>query len=87
MVIPVLKNKRASTGLVVPEVSRSKAQCSRVCARTYTANEGSTDGSAHARKFEGGQWVDVGKPMLYLFNRGVGVEMNGGGRVGVTEGR
>jgi hypothetical protein len=41
-------------------------------------NEGSTDGSTRARKFEGGQWVDVGKPMLYLLNRGAGVvEMNG----------
>ena len=41
-------------------------------------NEGSTDGSTRARKFVGGQWVDVGKPMLYLLNRGAGVvEMNG----------
>lgn len=41
-------------------------------------NEGSTDGSTRARKFEAGQWVDVGKPMLYLLNRGAGVvEMNG----------
>jgi hypothetical protein len=41
-------------------------------------NEGSTDGSTRARKFEGGQWVDVGKPTLYLLNRGAGVvEMNG----------
>lgn len=53
-------------------------------------NEGSTDGSTRARKFEGGQWVDVGKPMLYLLNRGAGVvEMNGhvatcGGRSGAA---
>jgi hypothetical protein len=45
--------------------------------RERTANEGSTDGSTHARKVEGGQWVDVDKPMLYLFDRGEGVEMNG----------
>jgi hypothetical protein len=37
-------------------------------------NEGSTDGSTRSQS---GQWVDVGKPMLYLLNRGAGVvEMN-----------
>jgi hypothetical protein len=29
------------------------------------ANEASTDANTHARKFENGQWVSVGKPMLY----------------------
>jgi hypothetical protein len=32
------------------------------------ANEGSTDGNTRCRKYEGGQWVDVGKPMLYGTN-------------------
>jgi hypothetical protein len=57
-------------------VSRSKRSV-RGYVRERTANEGSTDGSTHARKVEGGQWVDVDKPMLYLFDRGEGVEMNG----------
>lgn len=33
-------------------------------------NEASTDGVTHARKYEGGQWVSVGKPMLYLLDDG-----------------
>ena len=36
-------------------------------------SEGSTDGSTHARKFENGQWISVGKPMLYLLSKGTGV--------------
>jgi len=35
---------------------------------TLTTNEAATDGSTHCRKYEGGQWVSVGKPMLYGVN-------------------
>lgn len=31
-------------------------------------NEASTDGKTHARKYQGDQWVSVGKPMLYLLD-------------------
>ena len=31
-------------------------------------NEGSTDGTSRCRKYENGQWVDKGKPMLYGTN-------------------
>jgi hypothetical protein len=41
-------------------------------------NEASTDGKTRARKMEGGQWVDVGKPLSYLLDGGPGVtEMKG----------
>jgi hypothetical protein len=40
-------------------------------------SEGSTDGSTHARKFENGQWISVGKPMMYLLSRGAGVSETG----------
>jgi hypothetical protein len=40
-------------------------------------SEASTDGSTHARKFENGQWVSVGKPMLYLLSKGAGVTETG----------
>jgi hypothetical protein len=33
------------------------------------SNEGSSDGKTHCRKYEGGQWVSVGKPMLYGTNQ------------------
>jgi hypothetical protein len=35
---------------------------------TVSTNEGATDCSTHARKYEGGQWVSVGKPMVYGVN-------------------
>jgi hypothetical protein len=40
-------------------------------------SEASTDGSTHARKFENGQWVTVGKPTLYLLSKGAGVSETG----------
>lgn len=40
-------------------------------------SEASTDGSTHARKFENGQWISVGKPMLYLLSKGPGVTETG----------
>lgn len=36
-------------------------------------NEGSTDMKTVCRKYEGGQWVDVGKPQKYLLEKGDGV--------------
>jgi len=33
-----------------------------------SSSEGATDGNTRCRKYEGGQWVDVGKPMLYGVN-------------------
>jgi hypothetical protein len=40
-------------------------------------SEGSTDGTTHARKFENGQWISVGKPTLYLLSKGAGVSETG----------
>jgi hypothetical protein len=40
-------------------------------------SEGSTDGTTHARKFENGQWVSVGKPMLHMLSKGAGVTETG----------
>jgi len=40
-------------------------------------SEASTDGSTHARRFENGQWVSVGKPTLYLLSKGAGVAETG----------
>lgn len=40
-------------------------------------SEASTDASTHARKFENGQWVSIGKPTLYLLSRGAGVNETG----------
>jgi hypothetical protein len=34
-----------------------------------SANEASTDGASHCRKYEGGQWVSVGQPMMFGTNQ------------------
>ena len=33
--------------------------------------------ATHARKFENGQWISVGKPTMYLLSRGAGVSETG----------
>jgi hypothetical protein len=40
-------------------------------------SEASTDSTTHARRFENGQWISVGKPTLYLLSRGPGVTETG----------
>lgn len=41
---------------------------------SHVTGEGSTDGSTHARKYEGGQWVSKGKPQLYLLDGDIDYE-------------
>jgi len=71
----------AEGGVVAPEGLRGATLCngentgeavfavpSGGWGSTMSACEGSTDGSTHARAYEGGQWVSKGKPQLYLLD-------------------
>ena len=83
----------AEAGIVAPErpaprfrqqrreYGRGRLRCSPQWLRfaTSSISEGSTDGSTHARRSDGGKnaWVSVGKPMLYVVSRGAGVTETG----------